>query len=61
MRLLPASIARARQMRKAPTLAERKLWVALRRRRLGGYRFRRQHPIGPFIADFVCLEAGLII
>jgi very-short-patch-repair endonuclease len=33
----------------------------LRRRQLLGHRFRRQYPIGPFIADFVCLEAKLII
>jgi very-short-patch-repair endonuclease len=43
------------------TLAERKLWAALREKQILGHRFRRQHPIGPFIADFICLEAKLIL
>ena len=43
------------------TIAERKLWSELRGRKLHGHRFRRQHPVGPFIADFICLEAKLII
>jgi len=37
------------------------LWSRLRDRRLVGARFRRQHPIGPFIADFCCTEAKLVI
>jgi very-short-patch-repair endonuclease len=41
--------------------AERKLWYFLRDRRLNGLKFRRQHPIGPFIADFYCPELRLII
>jgi hypothetical protein len=44
---------RARDLRHNMTDAERLLWYFLRARRLGGYKFRRQHPIGPFIADFV--------
>ena len=48
-------------MRKAPSDAERKLWQSLRRNQLDGLRFRRQHPIGPFIADFACVECMLII
>ena len=43
------------------TDAERRLWVRLRRRQIYGKRFRRQHPIGPFIADFACPEDGLVI
>jgi very-short-patch-repair endonuclease len=43
------------------TGAERKLWFALRDRRFAGFKFRRQVPIGPFIADFVCFEARLVI
>jgi very-short-patch-repair endonuclease len=43
------------------TDAERKLWFALRDRRFAGFKFRRQVPIGPFIADFVCFEARLVI
>lgn len=52
---------RARELRWNMTDAERKLWAALRRRQILGYRFRRQQPIGPYIADFFCPEAKLII
>lgn len=53
--------ARARQMRKIPTDAEKKLWAALSKQQLG-VRFRRQHPMGKrYIADFICLEKKLII
>jgi len=48
-------------MRHDPTDAERTLWRLLRGRRFDGFKFRRQMPIGPFIADFVCLEKRLII
>ncbi len=51
----------ARAMRRAPIDAERALWRLLRDRRFSGYKFRRQTPIGPFIADFVCFEARLIV
>ena len=53
--------AKAQQLRNNPTEAERTLWYHVRRRQLGGYKFRRQHPLGPNIADFVCLEKNLII
>ncbi|MCE2970197.1 MAG: endonuclease domain-containing protein [Burkholderiales bacterium] len=43
------------------TDAEQKLWHALRHKQLHGHRFRRQHPVGPYIADFACIEARLII
>ena len=43
------------------TPAESLLWHQLRRKALGGFRFRRQHPIGPYIADFYCNEANLAI
>ncbi len=52
---------RARQLRKTLTDAEAILWSKLQRKALHGYRFRRQHPVGPFIADFACTEARLII
>jgi very-short-patch-repair endonuclease len=52
---------RAAEMRGAMTDAERKLWRALRAIVLGGTHFRRQVVIGPYIADFVCLAARLII
>jgi very-short-patch-repair endonuclease len=52
---------RARELRRDMTLAERKLWQVLKGRGLDGHRFRRQHPLGPYIADFACLEAGVVI
>ena len=52
---------RARALRQSSTDAERHLWNALRNRKLGGLKFRRQHAIGNYIADFVCLERRLIV
>jgi very-short-patch-repair endonuclease len=51
----------ARKLRREATDAERRLWSALRDRRLNGYRFRRQYPIGPFIVDFACTKERMII
>jgi very-short-patch-repair endonuclease len=51
----------SRELRRELTAAERLLWHRLRRKNVGGFRFRRQHPIGPYIADFFCNEAGLVI
>ncbi|TPK58611.1 endonuclease domain-containing protein [Mesorhizobium sp. B2-4-15] len=51
----------ARSLRRAMTEAEERLWQELRDRRLDRIKFRRQTPIGKYVADFVCLEAGLII
>jgi very-short-patch-repair endonuclease len=48
-------------MRHEPTDAERKMWLLLRNRRFVNYKFRRQLPIGDYIADFVCLSAKLIV
>jgi very-short-patch-repair endonuclease len=48
-------------MRRAPTEAEDKLWQELRGRRLDRIKFRRQVPVGSYIADFVCLDAKLIV
>jgi hypothetical protein len=56
---MPAPITlRARSLRSAPTDAERRLWRHLRRRQLGGKRFRRQCPVGPYVVDFACPEAS---
>ncbi|MEX2031994.1 MAG: DUF559 domain-containing protein, partial [Dehalococcoidia bacterium] len=55
----PIALARVQRLR--PTDAERRLWAALRRRRFDGFKFRRQHAIGPYILDFVCLEARLAV
>jgi len=52
---------RARTLRKTMSNAERRLWHALRARQLDGVRFRRQHPIGRYIVDFVCLERRLVV
>lgn len=51
----------ARELRNNPTTAEARLWQHLRRRQLGGFKFRRQKTIGRYICDFVCLEAALVV
>lgn len=51
----------ARGLRRRQTDAERRLWHALRNRALERRKFRRQHPIGNYIVDFVCLDAQLVI
>ncbi len=53
--------AYAREMRHEPTPAEDCLWQQLRNRGLQGFKFRRQQPVGPFIADFLCYECRLIV
>jgi very-short-patch-repair endonuclease len=52
---------RARVLRSTLSLPEKLLWVRLRRREPGLPRFRRQHPIGPFVLDFYCSDARLDI
>lgn len=54
-------IERARRMRREPTRAEGLLWEHLRKRRLGGYKFRQQHIIQRFIVDFYCPIARLVV
>lgn len=51
----------ARELRRHPTEAARILWRHLRLRQLGGYKFRRQQPLGLYIVDFICLEKRLIV
>jgi very-short-patch-repair endonuclease len=51
----------ARSLRRGMTDAERRIWTRLRAHRFSGVSFRRQVPIGPYIADFVCFDARLII
>src|SRR5262245_27265997 len=53
--------AMARRLRKKLTSAEALLWWRLRRDEFDGWRFRRQHPIGPYIADFAGIEVQLVI
>ena len=57
----PMASRKARELRIHMTDAERRLWAVLRGRRLQGYKFRRQHPVGPFILDFACIEHRLVI
>ncbi len=52
---------RAQNLRRNQTDTERKLWTHLRASRFKQFKFRRQHPIGPFIADFCCPSRGLVI
>ncbi len=51
----------AKSLRRNATEVERKLWQMLRRKRMGDVRFRRQQPIGPYIGDFFCAAAKLIV
>jgi very-short-patch-repair endonuclease len=59
-RIHPVILAHAREMRHPQTPAETKVWRALRNRRCG-FKFRRQHPVDMFIADFYCAIAKLLI
>jgi very-short-patch-repair endonuclease len=60
MRRDPRLLSYARANRRQPTLTESMIWADIRNRQLEA-KFRRQHPIGPFIVDFVCLEKKLIV
>jgi len=57
----PDSVHRARESRKDQTSAEEKLWSLLRNRKVIAHKFRRQHPIGPWVADFACPAMKLVI
>ncbi|BDV40051.1 hypothetical protein DSM21852_33040 [Methylocystis bryophila] len=61
MRQTKTMTQHARGLRHDLTDAERKLWYRLRAHRLAGHSFRRQAPCGPFIADFICATANLVI
>jgi len=51
----------ARKLRNNSTDAEKKLWTHLSRRQLNGFKFSRQMPVGPYICDFMCREAKLVV
>ena len=53
--------SRAQELRNGATDAERLLWRHLSRRQLGGFKFSRQMPVGPFVCDFLCRARGLVI
>jgi very-short-patch-repair endonuclease len=55
------STAKAKELRKNSTDAERALWKQLRAHRLVGYKFRRQQPVGRYVVDFVCFEKQVIV
>jgi very-short-patch-repair endonuclease len=59
--LQPKALQRARQLRRNKTEAKRRLWLALRNKRLNGYKFVRQLPVGPYFTDFVCREQKLVV
>lgn len=52
---------RAKELRRTMSRPEIKLWLCLRRSQLDGLKFRRQHPVGPWILDFYCDEAKLAV
>jgi very-short-patch-repair endonuclease len=57
----PETFMKARSLRKEMTRAEKILWNELRNRKVNGYKFRRQHPVGQFIVDFFCPEKELVV
>jgi very-short-patch-repair endonuclease len=61
MRAPQLTFERARRLHKSLTPQEVGLWMRLKNRRLGGFKFRCQHPIGPYILDFYCAEARLVV
>lgn len=54
-------VPRAKTLRRQLTETEKTLWYHLRDRRMQGKKFRRQYPIGGYIADFICVECQLIV
>jgi very-short-patch-repair endonuclease len=57
----PQTVMRAKRLRREMTDAERLLWSKLRRKQMNGRHFRSQVPVPPYIADFACIELGLIV
>jgi ATP-dependent DNA helicase RecQ len=57
----PNTTSKARELRHNSTKPESLLWSVLRGGRLGGLKFRRQHPVGPFVADFYCHRAKIVV
>lgn len=57
----PRNYRRARTLRRDATEAEKRLWRLLRSRQFADLKFRRQHPLGPFVLDFYCAKARLAI
>ena len=57
----PKQTERSRRLRRELTFPEQRLWSALRSRRAAKLKVRRQHPIGPYVVDFVCVQHALVI
>jgi very-short-patch-repair endonuclease len=57
----PTTRRRAQALRRELTKAERILWSKLKGRQLAGWMFRVQHPIGPYIADFACVQLRFVV
>ena len=57
----PIQIDRARKLRRNLTFAESRLWKELKSKKLAGFKFRKQHPIGQYITDFCCISAKVIV
>ena len=57
---MPTQVERCRELRRASTIPERVVWSALRAGQMG-VKFRRQHPLGPYVADFYCHALKLVI
>lgn len=55
------AIARARRLRQLATTAERLFWELVRNRQFAGFKFRRQHPIGPYTVDFYCAALRVVV
>jgi len=60
-RFEPRDTMRAQALRNAATPAERRLWQYLSKSQIGGYKFSRQIPVGPYICDFVCRRMKLVV
>jgi very-short-patch-repair endonuclease len=61
MTMIGRTSPHARRLRRKATDAETRLWHHLRNRQLGGFKYHRQVTIGPFVADFACVETKLIV
>ena len=57
----PQIFSNAKRLRENPTKAEEKLWIAVKDNQIEGYKFRRQHPLGIYVADFYCHALKLVI
>lgn len=55
------TLKRAKKLRRPMTPQELGLWLRVKNRQLGGFKFRRQHPVGPYILDFYCAEVRLAV